>query len=167
MLLEGRASFVVNPSVAKPITGVLRSMVFVSLTRLRIRSVRFVPGFFLYALSSERQVRKAQGFMNGALLPDQSWTFWTMTAWDSEQSMRAFMTSGAHKQAMPHLLHWCDEASVAHWTQPDAALPAWTEADARMQESGRASKVNHPSPQHATLSYRAPRITNVRSILRG
>ena len=134
-------------------------MVFVSLTRLRIRSVRFVPGFFLYALRSERQVRKAQGFINAALLADRSWTFWTMTAWDSQESMRAFMTSGAHKQAMPHLLHWCDEASVAHWTQPDATLPTWSEADTRMRESGRASKVNHPSRQHATLSYRVPRTT--------
>ncbi|HEX4320357.1 MAG TPA: DUF3291 domain-containing protein [Acidobacteriaceae bacterium] len=141
-------------------------MVFVSLTRLRVRSVLFVPRFFLYAIRSERQVRKAPGFVNGALLPDRSWTFWTMTAWDSEQSMRAFMTSGAHKQAMPHLLHWCDEASVAHWIQPGAALPTWTEAETRMRETGRASKVNHPSPNHAALTYRAPRATNVRPIER-
>jgi hypothetical protein len=73
--------------------------------------------------------------------------------------MRAFMTRGAHKSAMPHLLHWCDEASVAHWTQSDATLPSWTEADRRMRERGRASKVLHPSPQHATLNYRAPRTT--------
>jgi hypothetical protein len=73
--------------------------------------------------------------------------------------MRAFMTSGAHKKAMPHLLHWCDEASVAHWTQPNATLPSWTEADRRMREDGRPSKVRNPSPQHATLNYPAPRTT--------
>ncbi len=67
------------------------------------------------------------------------------------------MVSGSHKQAMPHLLHWCDEASVAHWTQPDATLPSWTEADRRMREQGRISKVRYPSPQHASLSYRPPR----------
>jgi heme-degrading monooxygenase HmoA len=134
-------------------------MVFVSLTRLRVRSMRFLPQFFLYALRSRQQVKKSPGFVTGSLLADRNWTFWTMTAWDAEPSMRAFMTSGAHKSAMPHLLNWCDEASVAHWTQPDATLPSWTEADRRMRESGRPSKVRNPSPQHATLNYQPPRNT--------
>src|SRR5437016_2945001 len=109
-------------------------MVFVSVTRLRIRSVRFMPSFGLHAFRSRWQVRKAPGFVTGALLSDQCWTFWTMTVWESQESMRAFMTSGAHKLVMPHLLNWCDEASVVHWTQPEATLPSWTEADAHMRE---------------------------------
>ena len=134
-------------------------MVFISVTRLRIRSWRFILSFAVHALRSRQQVRKARGFMTGALLNDRDRTFWTMTMWDSQQNMHAFMTSGAHKRVMPYLLDWCDEASIVHWTQPDATLPSWAEADARMRENGRASKVLHPSPQHATLSYRAPRIT--------
>ncbi len=134
-------------------------MTFVSLTRLRIRSVRFVPLFVLHTLRSLRQVKRAPGFQTGALLADRSWTFWTMTAWDSQESMRQYMTSGSHKRAMPHLLDWCDEASVAHWTQPETILPSWTEADRRMREGGRISKVRNPSPRHATLSYRTPRTT--------
>lgn len=134
-------------------------MTFISLTRLRIRSIRFVPLFAIHALRAFNQVKKAPGFQDGALLTDRSWTFWTMTAWDSQESMLAFMTTGAHKQAMPRLLHWCDEASVAHWIQAETALPSWIAADQRMRESGRISKVLHPSRQHASLSYRAPRTT--------
>lgn len=134
-------------------------MVFVSLTRLRIRSFRFVPLFLIHAFRSRRQVKKTSGFQQGALLADRSWTFWTMTAWDSQESMRQFMTTGSHKKAMPHLLHWCDEASVAHWEQQEADLPSWAEADKRMRAGGRASKVSNPSPQHAALNYRAPRTT--------
>jgi hypothetical protein len=134
-------------------------MIFVSVTRLRIRSIRFMPLFAIHAFRSRQQVRRAPGFQSGALLVDRSRTFWTMTAWDSEASMRAYMTTGAHKKAMPHLLYWCDEASVAHWSQPDATLPSWTEADRRMREGGRLSKVRHPSAQHADLSYRPPRTT--------
>jgi len=134
-------------------------MTFISLTRLRIRSFRFVPLFILHTFRSLRQVRKAPGFQGGALLADRKWTFWTMTAWDTEASMRQYMISGAHKRAMPHLLHWCDEASVSHWTQPEATLPSWSEADRRMREDGRISKVRYPSPQHASLSYRTPRTT--------
>jgi hypothetical protein len=99
--------------------------------------------------------------VTGALLNDRDMTFWTMTMWDTQESMRTFMTSGAHKQAMRHLLNWCDEASVVHWTQPEATLPSWTAADARMREIGRPSKVLHPSPQHVSLSYREPRTTSV------
>jgi heme-degrading monooxygenase HmoA len=141
-------------------------MMFVSLTRLRIRSVRFLPFFAFYTFRTLRQVKKAPGFQDGALLTDRRWTFWTMTAWDTQQNMRQFMTTAAHKEAMPKLLHWCDEASVAHWTQPEAGLPAWTEADRQMRAIGRASKVLHPSAQHATMTYDTPRTTATGEIRR-
>ncbi len=141
-------------------------MAFVSLTRLRIRSIRFLPFFALHTWRSLRQIKRANGFQSGALLPDRSWTFWTMTVWDSEESMRQFMASGAHKKAMPHLLEWCDEAAVAHWTQPETEVPSWIEAHRRMREVGRSSKVNNPSPQQATRSYRAPRTTGGGKIVR-
>ena len=132
-------------------------MPLVSLTRLRIRSIRFLPGFALYTMQAQRQLKRANGHLAGKLLADRSFTFWTLTAWDSEASMRAYMTNGAHKRAMPHLLNWCDQASVAHWTQPEMELPPWEEADRRMRANGRISKVRHPDPDHASLNYRAPR----------
>jgi hypothetical protein len=46
---------------------------------------------------------------------------------------------------MPKLLEWCDETAVAHWNQESAELPDWETAERRMAESGRLSKVNHPS----------------------
>ncbi len=139
-------------------------MPFVSITRLRIRSVRFLPFFAFHTMRSLNQVKRAQGFRGGSVLPDRSWTFWTMTIWDDPESMRRFMTAGAHRAAMPHLLDWCDEASVVHWDHSEEALPSWNEADRRMRESGRASKVRFPSFAHATLNYRPPRVTGAASI---
>lgn len=134
-------------------------MVFISITRLRIRSLRFLPGFARLTLRSLKQVKRAEGFQGGGLLPDRSWTFWTMTAWGSQENMRSYITSGDHLLAMKRLLHWCDEASVVHWEQPpEVGLPTWLVADQRMRGSGRPSKVLHPSPHHADLSYRAPRL---------
>lgn len=132
-------------------------MVWVSLTRLRVRSVRFLPQFAVYTVRSNRQVSRAAGFLGKELLADREWTFWTMTAWESRAAMLAFMTSGAHKQAMPKLLDWCDEASVAHWEQENATLVGWDEADRRMRATGRPSKVRNPSAEHAGLGYREPR----------
>jgi hypothetical protein len=139
-------------------------MVFVSITRLRIRSIRFMPFFALYTFRSLQQVKKAPGFLGGELLSDRRRTFWTMTTWDSQEDMRRFMTDGSHRAAIPHLLNWCDEASVVHWDQPEDVLPKWDEADRRMRESGRASKVNFPSSSHTTLSYRPPWLTGAAAI---
>lgn len=134
-------------------------MPFVSVTRLRIRSARFLPLFAVHTLRSLQQVKRAPGFNGGSILADRRWTFWTMTSWNSQDSMRGYMTGGSHRAAMPHLLDWCDEASVVHWDQTENALPSWNEADQHMRESGRASKVRFPSACHATLSYRPPRVT--------
>ena len=142
-------------------------MVWVSLTRLRVRSVRFLAGFGWYAWRSTQQAKRSAGFLAGALLPDREWTFWTMTVWGSQGAMRAFMTSGAHKRAMVKLLDWCDEASVTHWEQEDAGLVSWEEADRRMRGTGRPSKVRHPSAAHAGLAYREPRTTRGTVIRRG
>ncbi len=137
-----------------------------SLTRLRVRSVRFMPGFAVHAVRTTGQVRKAEGFLEGALLADRSWTFWTLTTWARQEDMRAYMVSGAHQAAMPKLMHWCDEASVAHWEQEDAGLISWEEADRRMRAIGRVSKVLHPSEGHAGLRYREPRVTRGGAIRR-
>lgn len=53
-------------------------MPLVSITRLRVRSWRFLPGFFLYALRSAREAAKAEGNLAARLLRDQHHTFWTL-----------------------------------------------------------------------------------------
>ena len=131
-------------------------MVFVSLTRLRLRSIRLWPVFAVHAVRTRQQLVRSDGFVHGALLPDGPRTFWTITAWDSAEAMRTYMLSGAHRAAMPKLMHWCDEASLAHWEQEDSQLPSWTEADRRMRQTGRISKVLHPSPDHAGMSFAPP-----------
>lgn len=134
-------------------------MPFVSVTRLRIRSVWFMPWFTLHALSTQRQCKRANGFLGGSLLPDRRLTFWTMTLWQDQADMRAYVTGGAHFKAMPKLLDWCNEASIVHWTQDDVLSPSWEEADRRIRTQGRLSKVRHPSAYHASLNFDAPRTT--------
>ena len=131
-------------------------MVFVSITRLRVRSWRFMPAFAAHTLRTNFQVKRAEGFAGGGLLPDRKLTFWTMTLWQDQAAMRAYITTGAHLKAMPKLLEWCDEASVVHWTQDEPNLPSWNEADHRMRAEGRVSKVRHPSAAHRDLAYDPP-----------
>ena len=132
-------------------------MPVVSVTRLRVRAWRFLPGFLITAFRSGAQARNAKGNLAVKVLNDKRNTFWTCTCWDSEDSMRAFMLARPHGPAMRKLLEWCDEASLVHWTQESAELPSWAEAHRRIQQGGRSSKVNHPSPDQVAFRIDAPR----------
>lgn len=124
-------------------------MAFVSITRLRLRSPWLVPFLIWRAFWSQRQARAAEGNIATDSRTENGKVFWTRSVWRDEQAMRAFMTSGAHRAAMPKLLDWCDEAAVAHWTQDNNDMPDWETAKVRMRTEGRLSKVRHPSPAHA------------------
>jgi hypothetical protein len=137
-------------------------MTFISATRLRIRSIRFLPQFFYYALVSMAQAKRAPGNLGATALNDTGRTFWTCTAWKDESAMRAFMMDSPHRKAMPKLVNWCSEASVAHWTQELTTLPAWDEVHRRMSSEGRPSKVRYPSPDHVAFHIPTPRVASRR-----
>ena len=61
-------------------------------------------------------------------------------------------------------MEWCDEAAVAHWTQDSPEPPSWEEAHRRLQESGRPSKVNHPSEGQRNNRILALRIQSMREL---
>jgi Domain of unknown function (DUF3291) len=133
------------------------SVPFVSITRLRLRSWRFLPGLIWHTLRSSRQAKTAAGNLSAQVLRDAHNTFWTCSLWNDEAAMRAFMVSGAHRKAMPRLIDWCDEASVAHWQQDSTKPPPWHEVHRRMQGEGRPSKVRHPSDAQRRFEIPAPR----------
>lgn len=128
----------------------------VSVTRLHLRSARFLFPFIVYSLRAMRQAKRSPGNIVSDARRDTHGGYWTRSVWRDADSMRAFMTSGAHQQAMPKLLDWCDEAALVHWEQQGDALPEWHEAHARLVRDGRRSKVRHPSPVHASLDYPPP-----------
>jgi Domain of unknown function (DUF3291) len=134
-------------------------MPIISITRLRVRSWRYLPAFYLSVIRVARQARNAPGNLAVRILADKRSTFWTSTSWNSESSMRAFMLATPHGPTMRKLLEWCDEASLVHWTQHDSALPTWPEAHRRLIADGRPSKVNHPSPAHTAHGLPPPAVS--------
>jgi hypothetical protein len=131
-------------------------MPVVSITRLRVRSWSFLPAFLVQTLRIARQAAKAEGSLRVRLLRDRRNTFWTGTTWSSADSMKAFMLAKPHGPTMRKLLEWCDEAALVHWTQASSELPSWDEAYKRIQQEGRPSKVNHPSPAHVAHAIQPP-----------
>lgn len=121
------------------------TMPLIAVTRLRIRSLRFLLPFAWSTWRSFRQAKRALGNLGVKLRKAEGFAFWTLTAWRDDAAMRAYRITSPHRDAMPKLLEWCDEAAVAHWDQESAELPTWETAERRLAESGRLSKVNHPS----------------------
>ena len=120
-------------------------MPLIAVTRLRIRSIRFLLPFAWYAWRSSRQAQRASGNLGVQVRKAEGLTFWTMTSWRDEEAMKAYRSAPPHQHAMPKLLEWCDEAALAHWNQDGAELPDWKTVERRLVESGRLSKVTHPS----------------------
>ena len=132
----------------------------VSVTRFHLRSVRYFPFFMIHANRTIAQIRKADGFITGAVQRDDRQAFWTLSVWRDERAMRAYGASGAHRTALPHLADWADEAGVVHWRQAGADLPSWPEAVRRLRDEGRSSRLRHPGPAHADRSFAEPHMTD-------
>ena len=131
-------------------------MTIISVTRLRLRANRYLPQFMWFTTLSTWQAWRSPGNLKIRLLRDLRRTFWTLTVWQDQAAMRAFMSSGTHRRAMLKLPDWCDEASVVHWTQETTDLPDWQQAHRRMVDEGRLSKVHYPSPTHQAGKITAP-----------
>jgi hypothetical protein len=132
--------------------------VLASVTRLRVRSLRYLPAFLWQTFLSQRQVVRAPGFSGGKLLIDRRRTFWTLTVWQDERAMKAFRGSAAHAKVMPHLAEWCDEAAYAHWAFDGDSVPDWQEAYGRLVAEGKLSRVAHPSREHSARQFPEPRL---------
>jgi hypothetical protein len=62
---------------------------FVLMTRLRVRSWRYVPFFFVQAFRSARQAKSAEGVLSVTVLREARNAFWTRTVWINEQAIGA------------------------------------------------------------------------------
>lgn len=128
-------------------------MSIVSVTRFRLRGLRYLPFFMIHAQRSLVQIRRADGYLAGAIRCDRNLAYWTSTVWRDEGALLAYVTSGAHRTAMPKLADWGDEASTVRWDQDGFDLPDWSVAIERMRQEGRPLPLRHPAPAHATVSF--------------
>ena len=124
-------------------------MYTVSITRLRVRSIFYMPLFMLHAMRTMTQAQKADGVQGVETRFEKNNVVWTKTVWADEAKMKEYRGSGAHQIAMRILSEICNEAAVVRWQQADVELPTWEEAHQRILSDGKLSKVKHPSALQA------------------
>jgi hypothetical protein len=125
-------------------------MYSVSITRLRVRSIWYMPIFIVHAMRSMSQAQSAEGIAGVETRFEKNNVVWTKTVWQDESLMKKYRSSGAHQVAMRLLSEICSEASIVRWSQETPDLPAWEEAHQRMLAEGKLSHVKRPSPLQAS-----------------
>jgi hypothetical protein len=128
-------------------------MIFISATWLQVKSVLYLVRFMIANEASVKQLNKTEGFLGGRELIDKNLTFWTLTIWDSEVSMKQFRNSLPHRKAMQKLPFWCGEASYIHWTQAENQFPGWITIHEKMLAEGKTTKVRNPSENQPSKNY--------------
>jgi heme-degrading monooxygenase HmoA len=124
-------------------------MAFMTVNRVHIRSVWILPVFAWVIWRIYRQARRAPGNLGVRIFRTRGLAVWTVTAWTSEDAMRAFRDSGPHGRARPKKPLWFDEAAITEWHQSDPTLPTNEQAASRLRTAGRLSAVRNPSPAQA------------------
>jgi hypothetical protein len=132
------------------------AVIIVSITRLRLRKLRFLPRFAYHTLLSLFQAKGSPGVVAVRVARQKGLVFWTITLWRDENAMRHFRNSGSHRKIMPMLAHWCDETTYVRWAQESEKPPTLSQAYARLTSEGTVSKVLHPSSAHASRNFPSP-----------
>jgi Domain of unknown function (DUF3291) len=114
-------------------------------TRLRLRSWRFLLPFMIHASRSQKQAVASPGCVGVSVRKTRGWAFWTLTVWEDEKQLRAYIGGSPHREAIPKLHPWCDEAVTVHWRLESQHMPSWEEAHRQLLQGGRLLRVQYPS----------------------
>lgn len=111
-------------------------------TRLRLARLRDIPRFLRWSTVVRRQVLRSDGAL-GVGLYAVPWkrTYYTVSAWRDEPSIRRFMQSSPHLEVMAHFAAITGGDGIfQRWTADAGSLPPkWSEAIARLDSQTAAS----------------------------
>ena len=126
-------------------------MPYLSMTRLKLKSVIYLLPFGIQNEQVIRQIRTSHGFLKGKELAALDLSMWTATLWDSQESIKAFYFSSFHKDAMKNISVWASEAVTAR-REIDSfqELPSWEEIRNELMKAGHFTPLQDTSSAHNT-----------------
>ncbi|MEV4556607.1 antibiotic biosynthesis monooxygenase [Kitasatospora sp. NPDC049285] len=103
---------------------------------LRVRSLRYVPGFLRHSLRIRRQTRTADGALGVTLrAAPLRGTFWVLSAWTDREALGRFVKTDPHRTAMLALRPHMAGSHFATWDATSPGRPDWEEAMSQLQAS--------------------------------
>src|SRR5262249_49753142 len=89
-----------------------------------------VPAFLIYTLRIARQLQRSPGLIGYSLRAELlTGHFWTLSVWENESALQAFVRAAPHEETMRALLPYMGPTRFVRWTVPGAHLPVrWDEA---------------------------------------
>jgi hypothetical protein len=131
-------------------------MPVVVVTRLRLRDPALLDEFFTAAVAVLEQAKNSSGNLGADVLADANNAWWTLTAWQARDSMKAFVGTEPHLSTMAQLDDWCDEATFVDWEQASEDLPDWQTSYRRLVADGQAAGLTYASDAHQSRSFPPP-----------
>jgi hypothetical protein len=112
----------------------------VLLSFLPLKQSRRIPVTLLYTWRIAQQLKSARGLIGYTLRAQLlAKSFWTLSAWESEVAMRAFVRASPQREIMAALALYMGQTSFNQWTIKGAELPLrWDDAVGRIKEPGAA-----------------------------
>lgn len=107
-------------------------MVYVSITGLRLTSVRHGWRFWWHAVRAMRQAKRAPGNILAQARTINS-VHHTLSIWDSEAAMRRYLGTGAHLAAMRVFPHIASGSTLGYATDDP---PDWSQVHEIWRERG-------------------------------
>lgn len=104
------------------------------LSYLPLKSYWRIPWFFLYTAQVMKQLASAEGLLGYSVLARPlAKRFWTLSAWESEATLRAFVQHPPHVRIMTKLTPYMGETKFVRWTVRGSELPLrWDDALRRL-----------------------------------
>jgi hypothetical protein len=107
-------------------------------SRLPLARYRDIPAFLRATMAIRGQLAQASGLVGYSLDAHLAQkTFWTVSAWDSQDALDAFSRADPHRSRVGVIRPRMRPTTFTFWTVRGADLPiSWTEARRRIAAAG-------------------------------
>ena len=103
---------------------------------IKLKQYRTIPRFFRYSGEIQNQLSQTSGVIGYSLRAQLvRRQFWTLSVWDDEQALTAFVGTSPHARVIQDLRGRFGQTAFVRWSVKGAAVPLnWEDAVVRIEQ---------------------------------